>query len=215
MKKIKIKDSFIVLLSILFLLDEEGVLFLFLLAAVAHELGHYFALRLCGGTLLCLELGATGAVMRYRAAMHSVQRLCIAAAGPMASFVCAAVAGWKGHYLFAGANVLLGAFNLLPIFLLDGWTVLHCLLAPWADRGEKLRDGISSFCVIAILAVGGIFYCKGWGIGVFGMGVILLFEQKHLQKKQKRDKIENIVAKLHGKIIRQCDQRGDADVLFR
>ncbi|MGE4548691.1 MAG: M50 family metallopeptidase [Intestinibacillus sp.] len=215
MKKIKIKDSFLILLSVLFFLDEKGVLFLFLLAAAAHELGHFLALCLCGGRFLHLELNAAGALMRYRAADHPVQRLCIAAAGPAASFLCAALAARGQAYTFAGANVLLGAFNLLPVQPLDGWTALGCILAPLGATGERLQRAVSVLAAALLTAVGGLLFVRGWGAAVLGMGAALLLQQKDLQITPKRDKINNIVIKLHSGSSGQCEQRGDADVLSR
>lgn len=215
MSRIKIRDSFLILLSVLFFLDENGVLFLFLLAAAAHEAGHFVALYLCGGRFLYLELSAAGALLRYRAKGRTVQRLCIAAAGPAASFLCAALAAQGQAYAFAGANVLLGAFNLLPILPLDGWTVLGCILAPLGTLGERLQRAISVVAAVLLTAAGSWLIVHGRGAAVLGMGVVLLLQQKDLQITLKRDRIKNIGIKLHSGSGGQCEQRGDADVLSR
>lgn len=215
MEKIKIKDSFIILLSVLFFLDAKGVLFLFLLAAAAHEAGHYLALRICGGKLIRFDLSAAGGLMRYRAAYHVWQRFFIAACGPVVNFICAAVAARGQAYAFAGANVLLGTFNLLPVLPLDGWTMLNCALSPLGDLGERLSRVISALTAIALTVAGCLLFANGWGAAVFGMGSVLLIQQKNLQKIQKRDKIKNIMIKLHSRNDRQCEQRGDTDVLSR
>jgi Zn-dependent protease len=72
--------------------------------------------------------GATSAYNRFRVAL----------AGPVASFTCAAVLlalsflyphAAKGLSTFASLHFAIGAFNMLPIPPLDGWTVITELMA--------------------------------------------------------------------------------------
>ena len=64
MGRIQVCDSFVLLLSLLFLADDQHNLWLFLAAAGLHEGGHYFALRCVGGKLIDLRLSAAGGVRR-------------------------------------------------------------------------------------------------------------------------------------------------------
>ena len=191
-----VQDSFWLLLAALLLLDANGVLLLFLCAAAAHEAGHYLVLRLCGGRFLCLQLSAAGAVMRYRAADRPAKRLCIAAAGPAASFAAAALAAGAQAYAFAGANVLLGLFNLLPVAPLDGGTMLACALSPLGAAGGRLCRAVSVAAAVALAAAGAALAAAGYGVGVLGMGCLLLLQQKNLQKRAKGDTMKTYSGKI-------------------
>ena len=64
MKRLEVRDGFLVLLAALWCVDETNTLPLFLLAAAIHELGHVLVLSLAGGRVLRLTLTACGAVLR-------------------------------------------------------------------------------------------------------------------------------------------------------
>ena len=62
-QKVYAAPSFYVFWAVFCLLDEEGVMPLFLCAAVIHELGHAAAIYLCGGRIDGIRLCVTGAVL--------------------------------------------------------------------------------------------------------------------------------------------------------
>lgn len=175
MRRIQICDSFLVMLSVLFFVDVDGSLFLFLLAALLHEIGHLAVLLLGGGTFVQLRLTAVGAVIRYRLREQQLLRALIALAGPAVSLVAAHVSAQYGLYAFAGANLILGCFNLLPIAPLDGGTVVVCLL-------PRAASGISILAAV-VLALYGVFALwTGSGVQLLLIGLYLLVLQKNLQK---------------------------------
>ena len=178
MSRIEVADSFVLALSLLFFADTGGVLFWFLLAAALHEAGHWLALRLAGGALVQLRLTAAGAVMRYRLGDFPLRRTAIALAGPCTSFLAAWGAAKAGAYAFAGANALLGAFNLLPIAPLDGGTAAACLLGRFRGAARAL----SALCAAALFAAGLWLLVRGYGAALAAMGAFLLYAQKNLQK---------------------------------
>lgn len=185
MGRLQVCDSFVLLLSLLFLADDQHNLWLFLAAAGLHESGHYLALRCMGGKLIDLRLTAAGAIMRYRLCDSSPRRIMIALAGPLTNVLAAVIAAHLGDYPFAGANMILGVFNLLPILPLDGGTVLYCLLRPFGRAAEKI-----SVCAAGLLGIVGMVYvCSGYGAMLIMMAVILLTQQKNLPKRVKRDTI--------------------------
>ena len=127
----------------------------FLLSALAHELGHAIAARrigLPGGPIIVYFFGAA-APSRLETARPR-DEVVIAAAGPLVSLAVGAIfvamslvgdlAGGGavqgiGRVAFAiGAlNLLLGGFNLLPAFPLDGGRIVRGLA--WARTGDPAR----------------------------------------------------------------------------
>lgn len=174
--KLQIHDSFLLLLSVLLLTDEKGAAWCVLCAAALHEMAHYLVLRLCGGELITLTLSFTGGVMRYRLAEHRGKRALIAAAGPCCNFIIAfLLADGIGQYLFAGANLVLGLFNLLPIFPLDGYTILQMGLPQ--SFSMQILQFFSALCAILLCILGVWLWNQNGGIWLILIGLLLLIQQ--------------------------------------
>ncbi len=130
--KISIFPGFLCLIVVSLFAGAGEVLPLAGLAALLHELGHMAALRLVGVHVEGICLTAFGAEIFADTRYLSYQRdiLCTLA-GPLVNIVLGMIlARTSGDYLFAGANLLQGSFNLLPISGLDGARVLR-LLVSW------------------------------------------------------------------------------------
>ena len=61
--------------------------------------------------------------------MSYEQEILCALAGPMLNLAAALFAVYAGWEIFAGINLALGVFNLLPISALDGGRILNCVAA--------------------------------------------------------------------------------------
>lgn len=162
--KIRIRDSFWILLAALWCVDETNVLPLFLLAALTHELGHLLVLFLAGGQFRGLTLTCCGAVLVCVLPEGRYAKTAVCLAGPAASFVLTFLSELAGCWRLAGASALLGLFNLLPLPPLDGGMALF----HFADgRFLLLRKSLS---VITILLLNG----GGFWLAVHGGGCWLL-----------------------------------------
>lgn len=182
--KIIIKDSFWLMISMLWFVDDGNVLPLFLAAALLHEFGHAFVLSITGGTFHSLKLAFYGAVMSCDLPEGKYRKAAVCLAGPAVSFFAASIAVQHSFYLFAGANVLLGAFNLLPIPPLDGGMVMAHLCDGAFESAQK---GIALAASILLLVAGGVLFMRGNGIWLLLVGgTILLKEGKNLAKSVKK-----------------------------
>ena len=120
------------------------VLGLVLTAALVHEGGHWLALCLMGGRPKSLCLGMMGAVMEIDTLQLSYGReWLVTVAGPVANLAAAMVLSVIGGGLWsawAGANVVLAIYNLVPLRPLDGGRALYLASARWLgpDGGEAL-----------------------------------------------------------------------------
>ena len=129
-------------LYLLLYFDASGFLRLGLLAAFLHEMGHILMYCAFQHRLPVIEVTMTGFCMQLRGdALSPGRRFWLAAAGPGANFALAGVwalrlarrATVRGSAFWA-ANLLTGAFNLLPIPPLDGAQLLACGRLLWALR---------------------------------------------------------------------------------
>lgn len=154
--KLEIGWGFPVLAALAMLAGAGEVLPLTLAFALCHELGHLAALKLAGAKVELLRLTAFGAEIRADTRRLSYPReLFCTLAGPGVNLLLALVfARVTGDYVLAGANVLLGAFNLLPVPSLDGGRALH-LLASWlADplAADRLCRRVGLGCAALLTA---------------------------------------------------------------
>ncbi len=156
------------------------VLPLVALAALLHELGHLFALRLFGVNVEGIYFTSFGMEIRAdtRFLPYGKDLICTLA-GPIvnvsAAFVLSRMAG---DYLLAGANLLQGCFNLLPLTGLDGARALHLLVSWLADPvcADRICRIVEVLCalLIALFSLYLVVRCHTGGfllLAVFGVFV--------------------------------------------
>ena len=137
--------------------DASGFLRIGLYAAVLHELGHILVYLALFRRLPVIEVTMTGLCMRTRGqALTRGQTFLLAAAGPGTNALLAAVWAVRMEQYaairdsaFLAANVLTGAFNLLPIPPLDGSRILLVALPQRAYFGLMKYE---RYIMIALLA---------------------------------------------------------------
>ncbi len=168
--RVEISGGALFIWALLYYLDRGGVALWVMLGCVCHELGHCLAVRALGGKISRLRLTFAGAELRLSSAgtfSHS-QMMLVALAGPavnlllaVASMVLARHGAGGRLYLFAGVNLGLAAFNLLPAGWLDGGMLLRELLA-WLGR-EEMGERLTGLCSAGAAAL------------LLGTGVMLLW----------------------------------------
>ena len=125
-----------------------GLVVLFFICVILHELGHSLTAMRYGVKVPRILLLPIGGMAEFdRMPRKPSQELLITIAGPAVNFVLAAillpftwqavfgpeeVSGYTGENLLAQlfvANVIMGTFNLLPVFPMDGGRIFRALLA--------------------------------------------------------------------------------------
>lgn len=168
MGKLRITPGFLLLLAVLFYLDEGvGLLGWGLLACALHELGHYAASRAFGGRLRWLELSAVGAQLSldYPGPLSYGKEVAVVLAGPLVNLAVGWAAARAGLFLAAGVSFGLGGFNLLPILPLDGgqalWCGLSCLFgAEWGERALAVSAGVLVGLLAGVGLVAAVHYAN-------------------------------------------------------
>ena len=129
----------------------RGLLF-FVCALLVHELGHALVLHVCGGELRRLRLGF-GDIEMETAPLGYCEEALAAWAGP-----CVNLLLWlalrRTVPALAAVNLLLGAYNLLPILPLDGGRIFSAVLHLWLPEQTAwlICRVWSLFAVICLLA---------------------------------------------------------------
>ena len=134
-------------LYVLLYFDASGFLRLGLLAAFLHEWGHIGVYLALFGQFPVIEVTLTGFCMRTRGREMTLwQTALLAAAGPAVNLVLAGL--WMLRLeqratirasAFLAANLLTGAFNLLPIPPLDGAQMGLALREALRQRNQGLQ----------------------------------------------------------------------------
>ena len=158
------------LFALMYFFDGSGVVSALVPAALAHELGHILALRICGRRLTRISIGPTGAQIDYAPRLEGVKCIACLLAGPMAGLAYALVSCTLGgaFLCMSGAvSFLLSAFNLLPILPLDGGRIVGVLLP------EREALAVSLTAALLLLAVGALIAVRFGSFALLLMGLWL------------------------------------------
>lgn len=147
----------------------------FLTAGLIHELFHLLAVRLCGGQVLRIRIGISGAKIETEPLEYHQALLC-SLAGPAGGLMLIPLAGWFPRLaICAGIQSL---YNLLPVYPLDGGRALRWgmrLLLP-GKAGQQVCNWVENVCLcgIGLLGIYGTFALR-LGLLPFlaGLGIIL------------------------------------------
>ena len=181
--KLRITPGVLVLLAVSCLAGAGEVLPLVFLAAFLHELAHIAALAFAGSNVEGIYLTAFGAEIQAdtRFLPYGKDILCTLA-GPFANiFLGVILSRVSADYLFAGANLLQGIFNLLPLAGMDGARALHLAIS-WAvdpPAADRICRGVEIVCSAALLLISVYFVAAGQAgvfllfaaVGIFGTAV--------------------------------------------
>ena len=154
---VRITGGFWLLLLWFGIVNGGKLLLTVLGAAGIHELGHWAALGLLGVFPRELRISVFGAELAVDSERLSYPgEVAALLAGPAANLISALALAALGEswFVFAGAHLILGCFNLLPIRPLDGGKALYLILC-WA-AGPEVGDWVARWiggCCAAGLAL--------------------------------------------------------------
>lgn len=189
----------VVLLAIFIAAASPVVLASLLLAAVCHEMSHYLTLRCFGAQVEAVRVGIFGAeiCVADRPTLSYGREMLAVAAGPAANIALALLLSWGGQwqdklYVFAGAQLILGAFNLLPVRPLDGGTMIWLALSWGIDpfAADRWLGWIGAITTAALVVLS-LWLCSETGspfllLGVIGLGKSVWSEKKLVKRGKRR-----------------------------
>jgi len=181
-------------------------------SVLVHELGHSFVARALGLRVDNITLFIFGGVSNItREPRTARDEFLISVVGPVISLVLAALFWAIGQVLapgsavsaiaryLASANLLLGLFNIVPAFPLDGGRVFRSIV--WAVTGDMVRSTQIASYTGQLIA----FALIGWGVlqalggDVFGglwTGFIGWFLNSGAEASRQQASAENILARV-------------------
>lgn len=167
--------DFFALIALALLVSPPEVTAAVLVAAAMHEGGHAAMLRFFGVPMEGLRLDAMGAVIVAPGArrLSYGRELAVTMAGIAVNLISAPLLArlaversWEWGYLLAGAHLLLGAYNLLPVPPLDGGRALYLVTAYfWGpDAGEKISASVGLTVALLLAMFGASVTFSGGGV---------------------------------------------------
>ena len=158
------------------------------LIVLLHEFGHALACRQVGGIAERIVLWPLGGVAYASPPPRPGALLWTIAAGPLVNVALIPVfwllafqgASWvdtaPNAYLLTRTlrqiNFTLLAFNLLPVYPLDGGQILQALLWFWLGRSRSLMVATSIGLLGAGLVVAVAFWAQSWWLGFIALFIL-------------------------------------------
>lgn len=212
-------DLKIFLFVFLFSLTSQIEIYILLMIfAIIHELGHLIAGLILKFKTDEIRITPFGLQIKFNCNYNNtkeftIKKAIIALAGPLTNFVIAAILIILGkintnlqytylYKLVIYSNLLIGIFNLLPIYPMDGGRILKEILkiAYGNKKAYKITYIISKTMIIILTAISSILilYLKNISIILILMYLWYL-EILEIRKYNKRKGIEKIVTSMENK----------------
>ena len=167
----RIIPSLIFLALLIFLLPLKWLI-ASIIAAIIHELGHYCAVYLSGGNIRRFRLDATGAIMDASGLTPQAEILCLIA-GPLAGLLPILLIRQLPTIAICG--IIQSAYNLLPIYPLDGGRILQKTILLLGGNYHHFR--ILEWCIMILLFLVCVYIQHHFGISLFLLIASLLFRK--------------------------------------
>ena len=171
----------LLVLAVVYFLDDSGIVSAMLPAVLFHELGHIAALRICGLNIERLTLGYLGLRLDYSGYASRSRLLFAALAGPFAGLLYTVLAANGGIFWrkSAALSLLLTLFNLLPALPLDGGRAAELVF------GETAAAVTGRVTALLLTALGlWTLALHGWS-GTLAPGLYLLYKSMARKNTEK------------------------------
>lgn len=160
--KFKFSFLFFAVITAMMICDKSGALLPGLICCAVHESGHVAAFLAMGKKPENISFEATGIKLTNPAGLLSPKKdLIVLCAGCAVNFIMAA-AFYKISRVFFTANIVIGIFNLMPVYALDGGKIIYTLLCMrlLPHTARRIVNVISAAAIIPLLFFGGalMFY---------------------------------------------------------
>lgn len=169
--RLDLKPGFVVFAVMVGLVCRE-LTPLFFLTLALHETGHLVAAALLGGRIEKISLGFADCRIETAFSGYAAEAAC-ALAGPLLNLVFCAVCR-RTAPAFAAVSLLLGVYNLLPVWPLDGARWIYCLLCRKTEPGRAWAlVRMLGLAVCAVLLAFSLAAGAVWQMGLWPLAVAL------------------------------------------
>lgn len=162
--------------------DKSGLGGLIILSILLHEMAHLFCMLLFGVRVNGVEFKAFGVAIKENELfkLPAAKEAFVYFAGPLCNLVLAILAANYFGRSYVGdmaalINVIIAAFNLLPVACLDGGNILKALLGHYFVPAKVFAvSRAASLAVLIPLFIFAVLWAAFWG-GNFTLAVTTLY----------------------------------------
>lgn len=193
---------------------------LLFVTVLLHELAHALVAKRRGLDVPRITLFIFGGVSHLaRQPKSAGEEFAIAIAGPATSFVIAAVTGVASAFAgnekldavlvyLATVNVLLGVFNLLPGFPLDGGRVLRAIAWERTQsfrRATQIASRVGEAFAYLLIAAGLVMFISGYSLNGLWAFLIAWFLLGAARAESQGVQVESVLAALKARDVMTTD----------
>tara|TARA_Y100000310_G_scaffold42493_1_gene39794 strand:+ start:553 stop:1167 length:615 start_codon:yes stop_codon:yes gene_type:complete len=154
-------------------------------SVLLHEIGHVAVAKHFGINTRSITLHILGGLAAIEKEPEDpTEEIYIALAGPLVNLVLLTLSmpfvflKVPGFYELALINFVMGIFNLVPAFPMDGGRVLRALLSKKYPRAKATRISFQITKVFAWLFIGGGLYTQWFGLVIVGGFLLLIIHNQ-------------------------------------
>lgn len=190
--KIKVNLQIFIFAIIFYFTKQIEIYTILMLFAFIHELGHLFAGIILGLKVKKINVIPFGISIDFEdySSKYLIKKIIIAIAGPLVNliiFILGIYNNWKEEVIYT--NVLIGMFNMIPIYPLDGGRILKYIfqLCGDAKEAEIITYKLSNILIILLTVISSVGILLMHNIGIV---LILSYLWYLVIKENKRYKLK-------------------------
>lgn len=192
--RIRINLQIFIFAIIFYLTKQIRIYTILMIFAFIHELGHLLAGILMGLKAKGIDIMPFGVSINFEdySNKYIAKRIIIAMAGPLVNIIIVILGiynNWEEEIIYS--NILIGLFNLIPLYPLDGGRILKYIiqLATNAKEAEMITYKLSNILIIILTLVSsiGILLIQNIGIVLIlaYLWVLIIQENKKYKLKMR------------------------------
>lgn len=192
--RIRINLQVFIFAIIFYLTKQIRIYTILMIFAFIHELGHLLAGILMGLKAKEIDIMPFGVSINFEdySNKYIAKKIIIAIAGPLVNIIIVILGvynNWEEEIIYS--NILIGLFNLIPLYPLDGGRILKYImqLATNSKEAEMMTYKLSNILIIILTLISsiGILFIQNIGIVLIlaYLWVLIIQENKKYKLKMR------------------------------
>lgn len=198
--KIKVNLQIFIFAIIFYFTKQIKIYTILMVFALIHEIGHLIAGLLLGLKVKNITIMPFGVSVNFEdySNKYIIKKIIIATAGPLVNLVIVILGmynNWNEDVIYA--NALIGMFNLIPLYPLDGGRILKYIiqLTTNSKEAETFAYKLSNILIVILTLISsiGILFMQNIGI-VFILAYLWILIIKENKRYRLKMKIFNLIS---------------------